>query len=64
MDRELFDVDSYDDVREAAEYIGLNPNAVCWDLDDKEIVAKANRKLRKNHQKQPKKNCVKCTNVL
>lgn len=44
-----FDVTSYDDVREAAEYIGLNPkDPASWHMDDEDIIKKANRKLRRN----------------
>ena len=45
MDNE-FDVNSYDSVVQAAEYIGLDPNAPCWDMDDDEIVRMANKKKR------------------
>ena len=45
---EYFDVDSYDDVVKAAELIGLDPNAPSWDMDDVEIIKKANKKLKES----------------
>ena len=45
---DYFDIDSYDDVVRAAEYIGLDPNAVCWDMDDIEIIKRANKKLKES----------------